>query len=98
MPLTSKQKRHLRGLAHSLKPVVMIGSSGITEGVIAELDARLAHHELIKVRISGVDRSERLQTAESLCQKSTSELVSTIGHIAILYRRGEYPKIKLPRN
>ena len=98
MPLTSKQKRHLRGLAHSLKPVVMLGGSGITEGVITELDARLAHHELIKVRISGVDRGERLQTAETLCQKSGSELVSTIGHIAILYRRGEYPKIKLPYN
>ncbi len=95
MPLTSKQKRHLRGLAHSLKPVVMIGSSGITEGVITELDARLAHHELIKVRISGVDRADRLHTAEELCKKSDSELINTIGHIAILYRRSDDPQIKL---
>lgn len=97
MLLTSKQKRHLRGLAHSLKPVVMIGNSGITEGVLTELDERLAQHELLKVRISGQDRSERLQMAEELSKQTKSTLVTTIGHIAVLYRRGEYPKIKLPR-
>lgn len=97
MLLTPKQKRYLRGLAHNLKPVVMIGNSGITEGVLTELDERLAHHELLKVRISGQDRNERLKMAEELCKQSKSQLVTTIGHIAVLYRRGEYPKIKLPR-
>jgi len=97
MLLTPKQKRHLRGLAHSLKPVVMIGNSGLTEGVLTELNERLAHHELLKVRISGQDRSDRLKMAEELCKQSNSQLVTTIGHIAVLYRRGEYPKIKLPR-
>ncbi|MDT8383199.1 MAG: ribosome assembly RNA-binding protein YhbY [Gammaproteobacteria bacterium] len=97
MLLTPKQKRHLRGLAHNLKPVVMIGNSGITDGVIAELDARLAHHELLKVRISGQDRNERLKMAADLCKRTNSQLVTTIGHIAVLYRRGEYPGIKVPR-
>lgn len=97
MLLTPKQKRHLRGLAHSLKPVVMIGNNGVTEGVLTELNERLAHHELLKVRISGQDRTERLKMAEELCKQSNSQLVTTIGHIAVLYRRGEYPKIKLPR-
>lgn len=98
MSLTNKQKKYLRGLAHDLKPVVMIGNSGVTEGVLDELDARLAHHELIKVRISGVDRDERATMAETLCQKSASELVNTIGHIAILYRRSKNPTIKLPKD
>ena len=97
MSLTTKQKKYLRGLAHELKPVVMIGNAGITEGVLSELDSRLSHHELIKVRISGVDRSERTQMAETLCEKSASDLVDTIGHIAILYRRSNEPSIKLPR-
>ena len=96
MSLTNKQNKYLRGLAHSLKPVVMIGNSGVTDGVLSELAARLAHHELIKVRISGVDRDERQKMAENLCQKSDSELVCTIGHIAVLYRRGKVPTIKLP--
>lgn len=97
MLLTSKQKRHLRGLAHNLKPVVMIGNGGITEGVLAELNERVAQHELLKVRISGQDRTARLKMAEDLCKQTNSQLVTTIGHIAVLYRRGEYPKIKLPR-
>jgi RNA-binding protein len=97
MSLTTKQKKYLRGLAHDLKPVVMIGNNGVTDGVLSELTERLAHHELIKVRISGVDRSERLQMAEKLCQSSSSELVTTIGHIAVLYRPGDKPEIKLPK-
>ncbi|MCF6338252.1 MAG: ribosome assembly RNA-binding protein YhbY [Gammaproteobacteria bacterium] len=97
MSLTNKQNKYLRGLSHDLKPVVMIGNSGVTEGVLNELEARLAHHELIKVRISGVGRDERRQMAESLCKESNSELVNTIGHIAVLYRRAKEPTIKLPR-
>ena len=97
MSLTNKQNKYLRGLSHDLKPVVMIGNSGVTEGVLNELEARLAHHELIKVRISGVDRDERRQMAENLCKESNSELVNTIGHIAVLYRRAKEPTIKLPK-
>jgi RNA-binding protein len=97
MPLSSKQKSYLRGLAHSLKPVVMIGSAGVTEGVLNELHERLAHHELIKVRLGGMDRDDRVQTAQELCQQTQSELVGTIGHIAILYRRGDKAQITLPQ-
>ncbi len=97
MPLTNKQNKYLRGLSHDLKPVVMIGNSGVTEGVLSELETCLAHHELIKVRISGVDRDERRQMAENLCKQSNSELVNTIGHIAVLYRRAKEPVIKLPK-
>ena len=97
MPLTNKQNKYLRGLSHDLKPVVMIGNSGVTEGVLNELEARLAHHELIKVRISGVDRDERRQMAENLCKESNSELVNAIGHIAVLYRQAKEPVIKLPK-
>ena len=61
--LTAHQKRYLRGLAHSLKPVVMIGASGLTENVIAEIDASIEHHELIKVRVNATDREERVITA-----------------------------------
>ncbi|TFT47959.1 YhbY family RNA-binding protein, partial [Proteus mirabilis] len=37
-------------------PVVMIGNNGLTEGVLAEIEIALAHHELIKVKIAGEDR------------------------------------------
>jgi len=96
MPLTSKQKSHLRSLAHKLKPVVMIGNSGVTENILHEIDNSLSYHELIKVRISGMERDDRNETANGICQETNSELVNIIGHIAILYRAGKKPQIKLP--
>lgn len=96
MSLAANQKRHLRALAHNLKPVVLVGNAGITEGVINEINSSLEHHELIKVRISGVDRDERSASINSICTQTNSELVNSIGHIAILYRPAKKPQIKLP--
>jgi len=96
MSLSSSQKRYLRSLAHKLKPVVMVGGAGLTEGVIKETDSTLAHHELIKVRVSGLERQERVELSENLARETGSELVNIIGHIAILYRRAKKPSIKFP--
>lgn len=96
MSMTPKQKSHLRGMAHKLKPVVMIGNAGVTDNILQEIDNNLAHHELIKVRISGMERDERAESANDICQKTNSELVNIIGHIAILYRPAKKPQIKLP--
>jgi RNA-binding protein len=96
MTITSKQSRFLRGLAHKLKPVVMIGNAGVTDNIIQEIDNSLSHHELIKVRISGMDRENRSASVADLCKKTSSELVNTVGHIAILFRASKNPQIKLP--
>jgi RNA-binding protein len=97
MTLTPKQKRYLRGLAHKLKPVVMIGNAGITDNIIQEIDNSLSHHELIKVRISGMEREDRTTSATELCNKTNSELVTTIGHIGVFFRASKPPQIKLPK-
>ena len=52
MPLTGKQRRALRALGHHLEPVVIIGQSGVTEGIIAAVEQALKDHELIKVKIN----------------------------------------------
>lgn len=96
MKLTSKQKSYLRSLAHKLKPVVMIGNAGVTDNVISEIDRSLSHHELIKVRLSGLERDDRIKIANELCQETSSELINIIGHIAIIYRAAKKPKIKIP--
>ena len=50
MNLSTKQKQHLKGLAHSLKPVVLMGANGLTEAVLAEIELALNHHELMNNR------------------------------------------------
>lgn len=98
MPLSSFQKRYLRGLAHALHPVVMLGQKGVTPGVLGELGIALDHHELVKVKLSGGDREERAAQLDALCQPSGAEIVQTIGHTATLWRRNEgEPKLPLPR-
>ena len=97
MPLTEAQKRHLRKLAHKLKPVVMLGNAGFSEGVANELDLTLEHHELIKVRVSAEDREARDALIKAICESARCELVQRIGHIAILYRAAKKPSIRLPR-
>jgi RNA-binding protein len=98
MSLSEHQKRQLRKLGHTLKPVIMIGANGLTDGVCNETDLSLAHHELLKIKVSGADRDERDAMIETLCQRCSAELVQRIGNIALVYRRNpENPKIHLER-
>lgn len=98
MALTASQNRYLRGLAHPLKPVVLLGSNGVTPGVLKELEQALDDHELIKVRLNGEDRAARVATVARLVASSHAEPVQTIGRVAVLYRRNdEQPRIALPR-
>lgn len=95
--LTEKQKRHLRGLGHKLKPVVMIGAQGYTAAVRNELDLSLSRHELLKVRIIVGERAARDALIEQLCAESGAELVQRVGNIALLYRRDpDKPRLVLP--
>lgn len=96
MPLTEPQKRHLRKLAHNLKPVVIIGNAGFSEGVANELEGTLEHHELIKVRVNAEDREARDAMIAQICETAQCDLVQRIGHIAILYRAAKKPVIRLP--
>jgi RNA-binding protein len=94
MPLTSKQRAYLRGLAHDLEPVVLIGHKGITAAVIAEASHALLAHELIKVRLAEGDEGGEADLAEG----TRAEVVARIGRVAILYKQHpQKPKIKLPR-
>lgn len=95
MPLNERQKRHLRGLAHNRKPVVIVGDAGVSEPVLAEIDRALAHHELIKVRVNAADREEREVLIGTILQNTGSELVQRIGHVAVLYRRADKPVVSL---
>ena len=98
MALTSSQIRYLRGLAHPLKPVLLMGGKGVTAGVLKELEQALDDHELIKVRLSGGDRAARTADLAKLVESSHAETVQTIGRIAVLFRRNaEQPQIALPK-
>ncbi|RUO25258.1 ribosome assembly RNA-binding protein YhbY [Aliidiomarina minuta] len=97
MNLSNKQKQYLKGLAHPLKPVVMLGNNGLTEGVVAEIDSALEHHELIKVKVPEEDKELRNAVHQTIASETGSFIVQTIGKTLILYRPAQEPDIKLPR-
>ena len=98
MALSPSQRRYLRSLAHDLHPVILLGAKGATEAVLKELDLALAHHELVKVKLSGGDKEERDAQISFLADGTRAESVQQIGHIVVLFRRNEDdPKLALPR-
>lgn len=95
--LTTKQKQFLKGLAHHLSPVVMLGGNGLTEGILAEIENALDHHELIKVKISGAERETKQLIIDAIVRETKATNVQTIGHVLVLYRQSEEKKISLPK-
>jgi RNA-binding protein len=95
--LSERQRKHLRGLAHPLKPLIRLGSAGLTAALAAEAARALHDHELIKVKAPGGDRGARDALFAALAQQTGSALVHRIGNVAVLYRpRAQLPRILIP--
>lgn len=104
--LSPAQRQALKGQAHALDPVVLIGDKGLTEAVMKEIDLALNAHGLIKVRVAGDDRDARSAYAQEICDATEAQLVQQIGKLLVLYRpkpessdpkKATYRKPKPPR-
>ena len=91
MTLNSDDRKRLKQLSHHLKPVVRIGQHGLGPGVIAETDAQLAHHELIKIHIAQGEREQRRAMAESLARACDAVLIHAVGKNFVLFRPRQTP-------
>jgi len=85
--LNSADRKALKAKAHKLEPVVQIGSKGLTDEVLAEIERALAAHELIKVRAAGLERRARDEAVDSICRKTGAEEVQQVGKVLVIYRR-----------
>jgi len=95
--LSEKQRRHLRGLAHELKPLIRMGNAGLTAALAAETARALHDHELVKVKAPGGDREARDSMLADLARQTSSLLVHRIGNVAVLYRpHPTLPRILIP--
>lgn len=95
--LTPAQRQHLKGIAHGLQPVVMIGSQGLTPAVMKEIERSLAAHELIKIKAGSDEAETRQGWIEEICTKTHAAPVQQIGKMLVIYRAAEKPVIVLPR-
>lgn len=96
--LSGMQRKHLRGLAHGLKPIVQVGKEGVTNAILGAVDQALEDHELIKVKVLEACPLPRKEVAPLLLEPLGAHLAGQLGRVVILYRRHrEEPKVKLPR-
>jgi RNA-binding protein len=97
MTLSNKQNQYLKGLAHALKPVVQLGNNGLTEGVLAEIDGAIKHHELIKVKIPTEDKEEKVLIMDAIIRETGAVKVQAVGHVLVLFKPSDERKIELPK-
>jgi len=94
--LTPAQRQHLKSLAHSRQPVVMIGSNGLTPAVIKEIDLALNAHELIKIKAASDEPDIRRAWLEEIAAATGAAAVQQIGKVLVIYRAANKPVIVLP--
>ncbi len=94
---TSKeQKKTLRSIAHERKTIIWVGQQGLSKNILDEADTALDHHELIKIKIRVGDREQCDELTNTLCAKTSAELVQKIGNVITVFRQNKKdPKIKL---
>ena len=90
--LTGKQRSELKKLAHDLSPAASIGKAGVSETVVASIDAYLAANELIKVSIQEGTLLDPKEVCYELAERLDAEFVQAIGRRFVLYREARDPK------
>jgi len=86
MPST-KLRKALRAAAHHLSPVVQVGKDGVSEAVLRQLDAQLAAHELVKVKVGTESPEDRFEAAERLGEAAGAQVAQILGRTVLVYRK-----------
>lgn len=86
LKVSSDQRAELRSQAHALKPVVLVGAEGLTDAVLAEIKVHLAAHRLIKIRVFGDEREERIAIYEQICDTLNAAPIQHIGKLLVIWK------------
>jgi RNA-binding protein len=86
MPST-KLRKALRAAGHHLAPVVQVGKEGVSDALLRQLDAQLAAHELVKVKIGTESPEDRFEAAERLGAAAGAQVAQILGRTVLVYRK-----------
>lgn len=95
--LSISQRLELKGRAHALKPVVMIGNAGLTPAVLDEIERSLKSHDLLKIKVMHDEREVREAMLREICTLLKAGAVQHIGKTLVIYRPMETPIAKAPK-
>jgi len=96
--LSSRQRAHLKSVAHPLKPVVHVGRDGLTAATVSSIGDALNTRELLKVRVLESSPDDPRAVADGIAAVVEHvHVVQVIGRTIVLYRRHpDKPEIMLP--
>ncbi|KVW40577.1 RNA-binding protein [Burkholderia ubonensis] len=89
LSLSPAERSALRSEAHALKPVVLIGAEGLTDAVLKEIKVHLDAHQLIKIRVFGDERDERIAIYDEICDRLNAAPIQHIGKLLVIWRPEE---------
>ncbi|MFN0315916.1 MAG: YhbY family RNA-binding protein [Burkholderiales bacterium] len=95
--LTPAERQHLKGEAHQINPVVLIGSDGLTPAVLKEIDLSLKAHELLKIKAASGEREDRERWLAQICSDLAAQAVQHIGKTLVIYRENPAKKLPAPK-
>lgn len=96
--MTSKQRAYLKGLAMTMDPILQIGKSSVTPEMVIAVDEALEARELIKLHMLKNCFDDCNEVAQTLAERTRSQVVQVIGKKIVLYRESKTKKkIELPK-
>lgn len=84
--LVPVERRHLARLGHGMKPVVHVGREGVTPDVVDSTSKAIEARELIKVKLNPGFEGDRHEAAESLAERTHSQVVMVVGKTFLLFK------------
>lgn len=94
--INSKQRKHLKSLANTMDPKVIIGKNGITENLLTQIDDTLEANELVKIKILNNNLDDHNDLIQEILKELNAEFVSHMGNKFVIYRQSEDKIITLP--
>ncbi len=96
--MTSKQRAYLNGLAMNIEPILSLGKGSLTPEFTQSVSEALKARELIKITVLKTVTEDLNALADTLAERTQSQVVQVIGRKIILYKEGrdKNKKIELP--
>ena len=97
--MTSKQRAYLKGLAMTIDPIFQLGKNSLTPENTKAIAEALEARELIKISVLNNCADDPKEIAQTVAERTRSQVVQVIGKKIVLYKEGkkEKKKIILPK-
>lgn len=94
--MTSKQRAYLKSLAMTMDPIFQFGKNSLTPENTKAINEALEARELIKISVLNNCADDPKEIAQTVAERTRSEVVQVIGKKIVLYKESkEHKKIQL---